>query len=221
MQQPGGTWDTTPADEAKLSDPNDLIPLREQEQLKTWWLAHNGKANTPNWDIASTCKVGGEKGLLLVEAKAHDQELRGEERGKPLDSQASDNSFDNHLKIGRAIADAAAYMQQATGLPWAISRDTRYQMSNRFASACKLAELGYPVILVYLGFLGAKEMADKGKPFETPAQWDTLVKSHSAPLFPGEVWNRRWSVHGQDFIPLIRSADISYDRPCESFEVNK
>lgn len=207
MQRLDGTWDMTPAEEAKLSEPNDMIPPPEQEQLKTWWLAHTGKANIPNWDIASTCRIEGIGGLLLIEAKAHDEELRGEEGGKTLNTEASKNSFANHLQIGRAIADSAAYLQRATQLPCAVSRDNRYQMSNRFASACKLAELGYPVILVYLGFLNAHEMADQGQLLRTPEQWQDLVKSHSAPLFPPAVWNQRWKLHGQPFAPLIRSLD--------------
>jgi len=47
------------------------------------WLAHSGKANTPNWDIANTCKVAGaEKSLLLIEAKAHAAELAGKKGGR-------------------------------------------------------------------------------------------------------------------------------------------
>jgi hypothetical protein len=60
-------------------------------------------------------------------------------------------------------------------------------------------------VLVYLGFLKAEEMVDKGKPFADHSEWDQLVKAHSAPLFPPDVWNRHWTVNGQPFIPLIRS----------------
>lgn len=49
-------------------------------------------------------------------------------------------------------------------LPWAISRDSRYQKSNRFAWACKLAGLGLPVVLMYLGFVRADEMRDRRAP---------------------------------------------------------
>ena len=38
-------------------------------------------------------------------------------------------------------------------------------MSNRFAWAWKLASSSVPVVLIYLGFLRADEMRDKGKPF--------------------------------------------------------
>ncbi len=41
--------------------------------------------------------------------------------------------------------------------------------------------------------------------------WDELVTAHSQPLFPREVWNQKWSVNGQSFIPLIRAYDQSLD----------
>jgi hypothetical protein len=41
--------------------------------------------------------------------------------------------------------------------PFHISRDNRYQMSNRFAWSWKLASVGVPVVLVYLGFVGAAD----------------------------------------------------------------
>lgn len=206
-QSSHGTWDVTPADEVKLDHPNDLLRPEEPEQLRRWWIATVGKANTPNWDIASTCTVDGQNGLLLIEAKAHDVELRGEEKGKELDAKASDNSFANHVQIGRAIADAAATFQRSTGRAWAISRDNRYQMSNRFASACKLTEMGYAVVLVYLAFLNAEEMRDRGEPLTSTTQWQALVDQHSSSLFSTEVWNRQWEVNGRLFIPLIRAVE--------------
>ena len=69
------------------------------EILKSWWLAvTGGNPTTPNWDIASTCLVGDRPGLLLVEAKAHDEELRNEEKGKVLGLHASPNSKLNQMR---------------------------------------------------------------------------------------------------------------------------
>jgi len=205
-----GTWDTTPADEMILGKESNLLSDPEQDELTKWWLKHSAGAGRPNFDIASTCTVDNQKGLLLIEAKAHAAELRGEEKGKLLDAEASDNGFSNHVHIGRTIADAAATLQRATGKPWAISRDQHYQMSNRFAAACKLTEMGYAVVLVYLGFLNASEMDDRGETFENGDQWDSLVKTHSSPLFPDEVWNKGWNIHSRTLIPLIRSVEWDY-----------
>jgi hypothetical protein len=55
-------------------------------------------------------------------------------------------------------------------------------MSNRFAWTWKLTECGIPVVLVYLGFLNASEMADLGEPFSSQDSWEALVMTHSAPL---------------------------------------
>jgi len=156
----------------------------------------------------------------LVEAKAHDWELIKEEAGKKTlapkkGSRLSMNSRRNHLRIGACIQDANLALSDATGLPWAMARDWNYQMSNRFAWSWKLADLGIPVILVYLGFLNAEEMreGENQKPFADHAEWEQLVKSHSQPLFPETVWEKAWAVRGQSLIPLIRSLDIPYDRP--------
>ena len=99
----------------------------------------------------------------------------------------------------------------ATQLPWRIFRDSHYQMSNRFAWAWKLTDLSIPVVLVYLGFLEAGEMADRGEPFGDHDAWDALVRAHSAPLCPAEIWNRRWLVNGVPFAPLIRSLEQPLD----------
>jgi hypothetical protein len=177
-------------------------------------LKHIKGANTPNWDIASTCKIDGREGLLLIVAKAHVQELLKEEKGKSLGNK---NNFDNHVKIGRAIADAAAYMQVETKLPWAISRDNRYQLSNRFAWAWKVVHLGRPVILVYLGFLNASDMLPNKTPLPNHGEWRNLVIDHSRGIVPEKVWGNRWNINGQVFIPLIRSVQIDYREPIKEF----
>lgn len=198
-----------PAEEATLDNPNPLLTTAESKALKDWWLNHpHPMANTPNWDIASQCRVNGQKGLLLVEAKAHANELKDD--GKSLDPKASKRSFENHAQIGRAISDAAAVLQRDTGLPCAVSRDLRYQMSNRFAMACKLTEMGYAVVLVYLGFLNANDMSDQGQPFDSPDAWRVAVERHSEILFPSRMWEQPWTLNGLLFLPLIRSLEWRY-----------
>lgn len=196
-------------EEAQLHKAARLIDPAIAAKLKNWWLAPASvRAMTPNLDIASTCRIDGRKGLLLIEAKAHDQELEGETAGRRLGDKASDDRRRSHAKIGRAIGSACRGLELATSLPWGISRDSHYQMSNRFAWAWKLTELGIPVVLIYLGFLKATEMSDRGRPFADDADWEQHVRRHSAKLFPGDVWGRSWTCHGQKFIPLIRARDV-------------
>ena len=53
-----------------------FLPDPLPQQLKEWWLKRPLRANTPNWDLVSTCKIAGRDGLLLIEAKAHDRETQ-------------------------------------------------------------------------------------------------------------------------------------------------
>jgi hypothetical protein len=182
------------------------------QALKTWWLAVcTPTSRTPNLDIASTCRVGDERGLLLVEAKAHDQELIKEDTGKALRPPVSVDARRNHVRIGGCIQEASLALTDATRRPWALSRDWNYQMSNRFAWAWKLAELGVPVILVYLGFLQADDMEEDSTPFADHAAWEELVRSHSAALAAPDIWNQSWNIHGRAVVPLIRTMYLSLD----------
>jgi len=158
-------------DEATLPETERLLSAELRFELRRWWLAvASNNKRTPNWDIASTCAIEGKAGIVLIEAKAHDQELIKEETGrKNIEAPVSGSARRNLLRIGWAIRDASVALADETGLAWALSRNWNYQMSNRFAWAWKLADLGIPVVLVYLGFLGANEMSDQGKPLADAA----------------------------------------------------
>lgn len=204
--------------EARLGESAKLLDAARRAELRSWWLAVERGANTPNWDIASTCTIDGKHGLLLIEAKAHDKELRKEEKGKDPADAKSEGSRANHDRIYQAINLANQGLEQATGKEWKLARDSRYQMSNRFAWTWKTVELGVPVILVYLGMLGADEMADQGLPLANAESWTSLVLSHSKPLFPDDIWNHSWMISGQPFIPLINSIQQPLALPMEEVE---
>lgn len=180
------------------------------DQLAAWWLpADQLTDRTPNFDIAATCLVDGRPGRILVEAKAHDNELIGASAGRKVTSgdpkEQQSRRDTSHNTIGAAIDEARVALTATTGLKIGISRDSCYQMSNRFAWAWKLANSGLPVVLVYLGFLNADDMAKDGRPFGTHDDWEQLVRAHSTAVVPDEIWNRKWNVSGQPFIPIIRS----------------
>jgi hypothetical protein len=83
--------------EAELNKAPRLLNADLRAKLGAWWLpADRQTARTPNFDIASTCTVGGVPGLLLVEAKAHAQELRKEESGRVLEANASEDRIASH-----------------------------------------------------------------------------------------------------------------------------
>jgi hypothetical protein len=55
--------------EAKLGDALSFLSDEQREAVTGWWLAVRKRANTPNWDMASTATIDGTEGLVLVEAK--------------------------------------------------------------------------------------------------------------------------------------------------------
>lgn len=206
VEQAGGGWDLSPTKEPKLGEAKGILPSTDRSALTAWWLEVIKGANTPNWDIAGTCSIRGVKGLLLIEAKAHEWELRKEEAGKS-GPDASEGSRRNHARIGAAIEEGRIGLESATSASWRISRDSHYQMSNRFAWSWKLAELGYPVVLVYLGFLSALEMADRGAPLTSHRHWEHLVAKHSEHLCPAAIWGQSIEVNGRSIVALVRSVE--------------
>ncbi len=205
-------------EEAQLHKAPRLLSPALSARLGKWWIpADKQLSMTPNFDIASTCTIDGAPGLLLVEAKAHQTELVQEASGRRLAEDDSRGRKANHATIGAAIESARVGLAAATQLKWQISRDNHYQMSNRFAWSWKLTDLGVPVVLVYLGFLRANDMSKPGEvPFANAGAWETLTRSHSAPLFPGKVWDRRWPGKGVPLIPLIRSLELPWEQQAES-----
>ncbi|MHB1328182.1 MAG: hypothetical protein ACYC2K_08275 [Gemmatimonadales bacterium] len=200
--------------EAELDKAHRLLDGPCRTALASWWLPPTRRgATTPNWDIASTCTIDGRQGLLLIEAKAHDKELTKEASGRHLPENASDERRESHPTIGAAIQSAREGLIEATGLTgWGISRDDHYQISNRFAWGWKLAELGVPVVLVYLGFLDAAEMADRGMPLANAKTWSDLVLHHSKSIVPSQAWEHRLLVNGTPLVPLIRSTEQRLER---------
>lgn len=99
---------------------------------------------------------------------------------------------------------------------WWVPNDRQLSLTPNFdiASTCTIDGapgllLVIPVVLVYLAFLNAKDMSKPGEaPFPDAGAWEALVRSHSAPLFPGKIWNGHWSVNGVPLIPLIRSLEL-------------
>ena len=200
-----GRWDRAPVEEAKLERASALIPSAEiRRALKDWWLAvQRPSTQTPNWDIAAACTIRGRRGLMLAEAKAHTDELS--DAGKSFGAKSN---VPNHERIARAIGEANAAFSKATGTAWNLSRDRNYQLSNRFAWCWKLASLGVPVVLVYLGFLNADEM---DKPFQSLGEWESALKSHAGDTVDNAIWERGTVFRGTPFIPVIRACEQPLD----------
>ncbi len=190
-------------DETVLGKSNFLSEAR-RDDLMAWWLAVPRPANTLNCDIASTCTVGGRRGLVLVEAKAHKAELGVGDTCKA--------GAKNLNRITEATADASKGL--AAVLPgFSLSVNSHYQLSNRFAWSWKIAALGVPVILVYLGFLNAEDMDDRGREtFDSASAWEAAVRDYARDIVPGAAWNRKLDIEGTPVYPLIRSMELRWSQ---------
>lgn len=162
-----------------------LIDRFEYPQIAEplWWIVkRNARVKTPNFDLISTATVRGTPGVLLVEAKAHHGEL--ETGGKTF--KASSN-LANHLQIGESIAIANCALNALTS-GFKLSRDAFYQVSNRVAWGWKLASLGVPVTVLYLGFVqDAYWPADQ---FRSTEEWTRAARNYLSNVVPLEALNR-------------------------------
>ena len=128
--QTGGKCDVGEAQLDKASWGGTALlaePIRRR--LREWWLAEGaGRSRTPNWDITSTCKISGRKGLLLVEAKAHSKELsKGDRCGV---------SPANRKRIGGALVEANGGLGELTGGSWRLSADRRRRSCRPLSCGC-------------------------------------------------------------------------------------
>ncbi|MES2524194.1 MAG: hypothetical protein V4617_15925 [Gemmatimonadota bacterium] len=172
------------------------------DDLAGWWLKYRRGANTPNWDLACGCEIGGTPGLVLVEAKAHEAEL--DPRGKSLGSDASDNSRANHANIGAALTEAGRGLAaHAPGI--SLSVDNSYQLSNRLAFGWWLAAHKVPVVLVYLGFTGDTGMRGG---FTSADEWNTCVERYFARVKAEALVSRSVIIDGTPLWTIARSREV-------------
>jgi hypothetical protein len=179
-------------------------------KLEDWWLVHKARANTPNWDIAATCEIEKRQGLVLVEAKANWPELKTD--GKSVRQDASIRSRENHARIGSAITEANnGWRHLDSGI--SINRDSHYQLANRLAFAWKLATLGIPVVLVYLGFTGDGGIADAGQPFADDTDWLRAFAAYTSGVVPLGVFEQRLEIEGVPVWLLSRTRQVLESSP--------
>ena len=197
-------------DEVRLGQANKLISPQIRRELNNWWLGRNtessGNRDTPNWDIACRAKINSQEGLVLVEAKAHKAELWNKETSgaDPLGSLI-------HIKNAINQANDALNIIMPG---FKLQHNEYYQLSNRFAWSWKLASMGIPVILIYLGFLKAYEMRSVTT-FDEAGDWLNCVEGYCFEKIPSAIWNREVKTGAASFYPIIRSMNI---QPCGIIE---
>jgi hypothetical protein len=177
---------TIASGEVDLTRPNPFLTLQESSQLATWWFgpereghaSHSDESTAPTWDLVATRGSKGPwetrpRGIVLVEAKAHHEE--------PFSRASTTSGGHQAIVINEIIGAHSNIFTPSAKYDPAI-----YQLLNRFAFGLKLAEFGFEVELVFLGFLGASEM---DKPFDAHDAWDKHIHKKSEDAIRGSVWN--------------------------------
>jgi hypothetical protein len=193
-------------EEMELRDfgPKYLADLIDWSIIRKWWPDYPAKS--PQWDLLTTCTIEGKKGIVLVEAKAHEAELKWE--GKPLEEDASRESIHNHQQIGECIAEACRGLnEKIPGIN--IQRDSHYQLANRVAFAWKLAQCGMPVVLLYLGFIGDSGISDVGVPFRDNDHWQRVMGAYMQGVLAQSFPDTRIEFESAGFMTmLVRSLPV-------------
>lgn len=180
----------------------------DQRQIENWWLPKHQGGKTgkgATWDLISTCKIAGRNGLLLVEAKAHEEEL--DYAGKSLSFAASTQSKRNHEHIARTLREASAKLNEKVAGVFNLAIDSHYQLANRIAWASKLSESGVLVVLLYLGFIG--DTYFRTDYFRDADHWQRSVEAYMHGVLPLSLQNTLVEGHnGGGFTMLVKSLPI-------------
>jgi hypothetical protein len=193
--------------EARLNEESSRVfaDAKVYRQLRDWWLRKPKGANTPNWDLVVQCELNDQPGLILVEAKANASELsrsgkaKASKRGRTAESEVA--SEENAAQIAQAIGQACTAL--ASQLPdIAIGPESHYQFSNRMAYAWKLATLGVPTVLLYVGFTGDKGLRGYLKSDE---KWKSRFSRYVLRVCPSGLTEKPIQTGDSQFWVLNRS----------------
>ena len=166
----------------------------------------------PPFDFASTFtppeSAPERNGVLIVHAAAHIGELN------------SDHSHQREKtalpQIHKAFAEAtegwnALLKERAETLGYKLSHrvklstDSHYRLSCNFAVAWKLARLGVPTILLYLGFLDATELEPDGYlAFRDHEMWEKCVFEKTSKPLPEEIWDTSFTLPSAAPLAILR-----------------
>jgi hypothetical protein len=176
---------TIASGEVDLTRPNPFLTLQESSQLATWWFgpvkeghaSHSDESTAPTWDLVATRGSRGPwetrpRGLVLVEAKAHHEE--------PFSRTSTTSGGHQAIVINEILGAHSKIFTAGAQYDPAI-----YQLLNRFAFGLKLAEIGFEVELVFLGFLNAAEMPI---PFRSSEEWERHIIETGEPAVLPEIW---------------------------------
>lgn len=196
------------------SEDTFLTSFQKSDLLK-WWLIHQHGAKLPTWDLVVQAKAAnGAPALVLFEAKAHICELSdaGKTEGKRKQPDEQSRTHENHEKIASAIKEASDAL--AKTLPSINLTHTKsYQFANRIAFAWKLASMGIPVALVYLGFVGDETISTKSDNLSASADWHNAFEAHVKDHFPIAHLDREIPCGAASFWLICHGASVQRSSP--------
>lgn len=94
-----------------------------------------------------------------------------------------------------------------------LTHESHYQLANRAAFTWKLASLGIPTVLVYLGFTGDSGIVDAGDPFTDEAAWRAEVQRYSGGVVPSELFEAPIETDGARAWVLVRARPVTEVSP--------
>jgi hypothetical protein len=150
-------------------------------------------------------RVSETPGLLLMEAKAHEGEL--DWPGKHLSPSANLASKKNHAQIAGCIHEANSALNKLCDGNFNLKVSSHYQLANRVAYAWKLADLGLPVVLLYLGFTG--DTYFRGDYFHDDAHWQRVMGGYLQGVVSQQFPQRVHKLNGGSIQMLIRSLKVA------------
>jgi hypothetical protein len=203
--------DENPSDRqylTKIKHPviNKILTEDIQEELLSWWLAkRKGQQSLPQFNFLSTCMIDEKPGLFLIQFK------KRVDNDFPEGKNNEDNK-DNHKQIGDRISSVSEKLSDDDKFSFGLTHESYYELSNRFAWTWKLADLGIPVVLVYLGFISTKEMDEKI--FYSHVDFvRSMITGDPAKIVDPNAWEKKFEVGDGEkktpFIALLRSLECN------------
>jgi hypothetical protein len=96
------------------------------------------------------------------------------------------------------------------GATEAFTIESHYQLANRLAFAWKLASLGLPVALLYLGFYGDSGLTAA---FTCPADWEEVFTAYASSILDNAGHEAHFVIGQAPVWILTRSRKVLSDSP--------
>jgi hypothetical protein len=159
---------------ARDSEWNGLEFIKDPDLLRSWYAFWPKSGRSQNWDAVAKIRVDGQEEWLLVEAKAHTHELKG--NGCGATNPRSIQKIEGALTATKAACGAAS-------TPLENWLGAYYQYANRLAALHFLTDCAQPPVparLLFIYFLGDKHK-DQDCP-RTREDWAPAVNAMEAVL---------------------------------------